>query len=361
MDSGATASVTRRRALGMGLVLVLVLVVHGWGLRAFHDMAAIDMENDENVLPMQVRSIVLPAMAAPPALSAAAAPRQPPPPTVDRVAARRAASKPRELTAAPSTVAPSLPPAEDAASAPQTAASPASSSVPSAIEPSSDAVASAETGGTPIDVPAYETKVPPSATWRYRLQRGLLSGQAELQWAHDETGLYRLSLQGTVAGINALDWHSAGAVGPYGVAPSRFTVQRRGRGIQAVNFDSDQGVITFSGSVNKLPWVTGVQDRLSWMVQLPAIVASNPELFHSGTTVRFMVVGVGGGAELWDFLIEGEEDLGDIGALKLVRNPTKPYGTKAQVWLDPARGYVPLRAILTQGEDGRPLQLDLLP
>lgn len=364
----------------MALLTLSILALHGWGLRTLYGLAIKDKTAEVLDVPMFVRSIELPPP--PPQPSPEAEPPPPAPAPQPAPVARTAAVTGPPLsdnkTVDPG-VAPlpepaaSSPPAPDVVSsaaadappAPDTFALQASAPPPAPTaqlpELMSDATAAIDTGGTIVGMPVYDAKLPPSATWRYRLQRGLLSGEAQLQWIVQGDGSYTLALEGTVAGIAALNWRSAGTSGPFGAAPTRFTVQRRSRGEQAANFDDDNRVITFSGSTNKLPWVNGVQDRLSWMVQLPAIVAAQPSQYTAGSTVLLMVVGAGGGAELWQFMVEGEENVDGVAALKLLRKPGKPYGTKAQVWLDPARGHMPLRAILTQGEDGSPLQLDLLP
>lgn len=348
----------------MAALVLLVLALHGWGLREMHALALKEKSSDVLDLPMTVRSIELPPPAkAPPPVPAPPAPKPPPKPKAvsDRFVERPApppASAP-ETAALESELPASLPP-----TLPELAEKTAASAPPLAAQTPdimSDAPAVSDTGGTIVGMPVYNTQLPPSATWRYRLQRGLLSGQAQLDWAAQPDGSYNLALEGTVAGINALKWRSTGRVGPFGTAPERFLVQRRNRGDQAANFDNDNRLITFSSSTNKLPWVNGVQDRLSWMVQLPGIVQADPARFKAGETVLLMVVSAGGGAELWRFDIEGEDSVDGVPALKLLRQPGKPYGTKAQVWLDPARGHMPLRAILTQGEDGSPFQLDLLP
>jgi hypothetical protein len=357
----------RRRVVAMAALALLVLALHGWGLRVMHALTLKDKPADTLDLSITVRSIELPppADAQPPMPDAPPQPAPAPEPPASPApkpapAAAPAARQPIEPPSPPAS-APEAPPEtvalanEPAASAPPL---PASSAAPEIM---SDAPAASDTGGTIVGMPVYDALLPPSATWRYRLQRGLLSGEAQLEWLRQPDGSYSLGLDGTVAGINALKWRSIGAVGPFGAAPARFTVQRRGRGEQAANFDNGSRVITFSGSTQRLPWVNGVQDRLSWMVQLPAIVQAEPGRFKAGETVLLMVVSASGGAELWTFVVEGEESVDGVAALKLLRQPGKPYGTKAQVWLDPARGHMPLRAILTQGDDGSPLQLDLLP
>ncbi len=46
-------------------------------------------------------------------------------------------------------------------------------------------------------------------------------------------------------------------------------------------------------------------------------------------------------------------------ALKLLRAARKPHDLQVEVWLDPARGHIPLRALLTQPDGGTPMELTL--
>jgi hypothetical protein len=361
IDSGV-ATRERRRLAAMAALALLVLALHGWGLREMHALALKEKSPDVLDVPMTVRSIELP----PPAEAPLPAPLVPKPPPKPKTVSERSVERPTPPASAPEAAAleSQLPASSPPPTLPELADKTAASSAPLPAQTPdivSDAPAVSDTGGTIVGMPVYNTQLPPSATWRYRLQRGLLSGEAQLDWAAQPDGSYSLALEGTVAGINALKWRSTGRVGPIGAAPERFLVQRRNRGEQAANFDNDNRLITFSSSTNQLPWVNGVQDRLSWMVQLPGIVQADPARFKAGEKVLLMVVSAGGGAELWQFDVEGEDSVDGVPALKLLRQPGKPYGTKAQVWLDPARGHMPLRAILTQGEDGSPFQLDLLP
>jgi hypothetical protein len=220
-----------------------------------------------------------------------------------------------------------------------------------ALEPGAEAAAS------PVDVPVYATRLPPAGRWRYRLQRGVVVGEAELEWAPLADAHYALRLQGRVAGVTLLDWASQGQLDAAGVAPERFAVRRRGRDRQAVNFQREAGKITFSGPTHELPLVPGVQDRLSWLLQLPAIVAAAPEQFTAGATVLLFVAGARGDGDVWDFVVQGVEALGDATALKLVREPRRLYDTRAEVWLDPADHFLPLRVVQTPAGGGAALEL----
>jgi len=208
-----------------------------------------------------------------------------------------------------------------------------------------------------VHVPVYATLLPPPGRWRYRLQRGLSAGEAELQWTHASDGRYQLRLEGRVAGVTLLEWASQGEIDAAGVAPDRFAVRRRGRDRQAANFQRDVGKITFSGPTHELSLLPGAQDRLSWTVQLPAIVAAAPERFIAGTSVVLSVAGVRGDADVWTFVVQGTEVLGGVPALKLLREPRKPYDTRVDVWLDPAQSYLPLRVLQTPSGGGAALDL----
>lgn len=209
----------------------------------------------------------------------------------------------------------------------------------------------------PIDVPVYATSLPPAGRWRYRLQRGLVVGEADLEWAPSHEGGYALHLQGRVAGVNLLEWASQGLIDAAGIAPERFALRRRGRDSQAANFQRGAGKITFSGPTHELPLLPGAQDRLSWMLQLPAIVAAAPERFGAGTSVVLFVASARGGGDVWTFVVQGPAAVGETPALRLVREPRRLYDTRAEIWLDPAHHFLPLRIVQTPTGGGASLEL----
>jgi Protein of unknown function (DUF3108) len=208
-----------------------------------------------------------------------------------------------------------------------------------------------------IEVPVYATRLPPAGRWHYRLQRGLAVGAAELRWSPQADASYELQLEGRVAGDTLLDWVSQGQIDAAGIAPERFALRRRGRDRQAVNFQRRAGKITFSGPTHELPLLPGVQDRLSWMLQLPAIVAAAPERFAVGAAVLLYVAGARGDGDVWTFVVEGVETLGNTPALKFVREPRKLYDTRVEIWLDPGASYMPLRTVQTPTGGGAALEL----
>ena len=95
----------------------------------------------------------------------------------------------------------------------------------------------------------------------------------------------------------------------------------------------------------------GVQDRLSVFIQLGALLAADPARFVPGTQVTLTTVSARS-ADRWTFSIEEQETLdlpaGPTPAWKLLRLPRRDYDQKAELWLAPDLGYVPVRIRLTQ-------------
>jgi Protein of unknown function (DUF3108) len=340
-----SAPASRRWPFFVAAVAV-VAALHAWLLFGLAP-AWIDPEEPPAAAPaLAVRSVTLPAAApvAPPvAVETAPAPRvAPPKPKLARAVPVQLAASVPEPAAPP----PTPPPAAETAALPPAATAPVAT-----IEPVAPAAV--------IDVPVYPTRLPAAGVWRYELTRGIASGQAQLSWRPDEQQRYTLQLEGFIAGISVLEWVSRGAMDHAGIAPERFVIRRRGRDNQAANFQRDAGKVTWSGPTHEVPLVAGVQDRLSWMLQLPAVIEAAPQRFAAGANVVLMVIGARGGADVWTFNVVGPEPVGQTAALKLVRQARKPRDVQVEVWLDPARGHLPLRALLTQPDGGAPLELVL--
>lgn len=213
-------------------------------------------------------------------------------------------------------------------------------------------------------VPVYPTRLPPAFSFVYDLQRGLISGRGELALQRTPGG-YEARLEGSVAGIGLMDWKSVGTFDEAGFAPGRFTDQRRGRPAQAANFQRGAGKITYSGPKVEVPLPPGAQDRLSWMLQLAAIAQARPERLVPGERIALFVSGSRGDADVWTFKVAARETvptaLGRVSAVRLLREPRKPYDTRAEIWLDPARSHLPVKARLSTNPDGsEALELTLL-
>ncbi len=215
-------------------------------------------------------------------------------------------------------------------------------------------------------LPTYATLLPPAMALRYRLQRGEQQGNAELRWAPDAAG-YRLSLVDDLSpkGVNGRS--SQGRLGEHGLAPERFAELRRQREVRAVNVDADAGSVSFSSSAEAHAWPKGGQDRLSWWIQLASVVQASPARFVRGERIELPVVGTHGAPEVWTFHVIGLEAaaLADASLrpphpfLALVREPTRLYDVRVQVWLDPQLHHLPARVRFTPVPRGLAQELTL--
>ncbi|MDE2629314.1 MAG: hypothetical protein KGL99_19390, partial [Burkholderiales bacterium] len=185
----------------------------------------------------------------------------------------------KAMAAAPSTAVPQMrvatAPAPDVPAAPVQLALNTPAVRPAAATAAAPAPAPASTGDEAI--PHYRTRLPPPITLRYEMHRGFLRGTGDLVW-RPQGEHYELRFDGRVAGLAVLTQVSSGGFDAAGVAPERFTDQRLRRGTTAANFQRAAGKITFSGPATEFVLRDGAQDRLSWMVQLAAIVAAEPHL-----------------------------------------------------------------------------------
>ena len=226
--------------------------------------------------------------------------------------------------------------------------------------------------------PLYDARPPPAATLRYALHYYGRSGEAVLNWRPSGAS-YDLQLQGLpqtlAAGLAAppvpadrrpprrplIEQSSQGQLGANGLAPDRFTDRRHGRGQRAANFRRALGRIEFSGPASVLTAWPGAQDRLSWWVQLPAVVAAAPSV---PAQVSLFVVGVHGQGELWrfDYLgrVAGPPGMGQAEVQHWRHEPAQAEGQRVELWLDPAQGHWPVQLRLTSLRTGARLELQLL-
>jgi hypothetical protein len=214
-------------------------------------------------------------------------------------------------------------------------------------------------------LPHYRTQLPQAATLRYDVRRGLLRGSGTLSWQPpSDQAPYQLKLEARATGLTLLTQISTGTLDAAGVAPTRFTDQRIRRSMAAANFQRGTKKITFSGPTTELPLTPGTQDRLSWLVQLAAVVNAEPQRGQVGGKVVIPVVGSNADAGVWVFRCEGIEAVttgaGDIQALKFVREASvEGHDTTAHVWLDPQRQHLPVRITLQSGPKDEPFELRL--
>jgi hypothetical protein len=217
----------------------------------------------------------------------------------------------------------------------------------------------------PVDaepIPWYPTHIAPPAEAVYALRRGAQTGRAELHWTPGaET--YAMRLDARIGGQLVLAQTSEGIFDAAGLAPLRFSDRRPRRQWLATNFQRGAGRISFSGSSSHYPLQRGAQDRLSWMVQLAAIAAAAPQRLVAGAVVAMAVVGVRGAPDIWAFHCVGAEVIetgaGPVAAIRLLREARGLYDTRVEVWLDPRRRFLPVKAVLGSSVEAQTLELVL--
>lgn len=343
----------RRGWLTLALLAMAVAAVHGWLIgrlgpappaTAAAPASPVVVVADRAVAPQPPPTAEPAARAEPPA------PTEPPrpPKAVPKPAAAPRPAPPPAASAAVPLPAPSEPigavdrAAGDAGRADDAPAAP----IAAALLP----VAAAAPLPAP---PVYRTSPPASVKLDYRLSRGMIAGTGELDWRQDG-GNYQLKLEAKLPLIGTLITQtSRGRIEAAGLAPERHTDRRIRRSELAANFQRAQGRVSFSNGAADQPLLPGMQDRLSVMVQLAAVAAAGAQPPPVGQTVRIAVVGARGDAAVWVLRFEGVQTValadGAVSAWHYRREPDSPHDTRAEYWLDPARGHLPLRVRLTDG------------
>ncbi len=239
--------------------------------------------------------------------------------------------------------APDTPPPEmhaEAAPVPEAGASAAGTGAAPALQPN------------PAHTVASAVKLPPSARLDYKVSggaRGLTyHANAELVW-HNSGSLYEARMTVSALFIGSRSMTSQGHINPDGLAPGRFADKYKNE--VAAHFEPDKGQVSFSANTPTLPWVKGMQDRVSVFFQLGGMLAAQPQGFPVGSTLSMMTVGPRD-ADGWTFVVEPSEKLvlpfGEIVAVKLSRQPRKAFDQKVEVWYAPQMDYLPVRSKITQ-------------
>jgi hypothetical protein len=260
------------------------------------------------------------------------------------------------------------------ASLPGTLQAPGTVTPSAAATPGTSPPTAADAEGAPA--PVYATRPPSSATLHFELRRGAASGSAVLDWRHDHAS-YDLALVGTIDGAEALGWVGRGGFDEAGLAPERVVVRCRGRALLAANFQrsadgheraagATSGRISLSGPAVEWPLWPGVQDRVSWLLQLASILEAEPGRGLEGSIVVLWLVGACGDAGRWTLQALAPQTL-DLPAgrleraLPFVREPQQAHDPRVEVWVDPEPGHLPVRLRFTARPSGDSAEFLLRP
>ena len=232
-----------------------------------------------------------------------------------------------------------------AATAPAPAATPAPDATPS---PASRTPASPP----PAAKAVRKFVFPPSTHLKYDV-KGEIKGfpyhvNGDLQWANDgKTYNARMEISHFLLGSRVQT--STGRLGAHGLEPIRFGDKVRSE--VAAHFDYEKNKITFSANTPEVALLPGAQDQLSVMLQIASMLAADPKLFTTASTLSFQAVGPKS-AESWIFTIGASEKLGlpggEVSALRVWREPLGEYDSRVEIWFAPEMDYLPVRVRLTQ-------------
>lgn len=195
--------------------------------------------------------------------------------------------------------------------------------------------------------PVYEARLPPPSILRYEVRYRFLRGAGEIRW-QPVGDRYALSLAASYAGLKLIEQSSRGRIDGNGMAPLRFVDHRIRRSPETADFHREERTVSFTGSPIRRQLLPGTQDRLSWMIQLAGIAAAAPDRVAEGEHLSMVVVGSRGEADVWVLRSAGMQEVdtraGRIRAAKLVREARTPTDSGAEIWLDPARDHLPVKA-----------------
>lgn len=270
-------------------------------------------------------------------------PRPAPPPSASQSATAAAPVAPDALPLHDETASGEVAPPESAPPA-----EPPPAETPPAVEQGARPAAAdlalelAEIGGA-------RDSLPVAATYAYRMfdsRYPSFSGQTTVEWRFDVAAQrYETRLRTTVFDVPIAEITSAGAVQGFGLAPERYVQKTATRAAVAVNIDWSRRVVTFSRRSDERPAREGIQDRLSFQFQLMALGQNLPDAFTPGATIS-MQVAAPNDVETYDFVVVGREtlalDAGSIDTVKLDRPKSAGADSRVEVWLAPARRWLPV-------------------
>lgn len=150
---------------------------------------------------------------------------------------------------------------------------------------------------------------PADLTYETSYVRGgeVIAGRTTLAWRHDKH-YYQANWVEHNVKLGSNSYLSTGAVAPQGLAPVTGSWELSARENTLFDYAQQVAIITPPGALTsvRVPIQTGVQDRISAVLHLGALLAGQPERFPTGTRVQLPLI-VGDHVENWTFTVQGEE------------------------------------------------------
>lgn len=206
------------------------------------------------------------------------------------------------------------------------------------------ALALAQTLGD--DVPVH---IPRAAELGFQAQ-GTIGGQTftvpvTLQWRQDGRW-YEIRFGFYNPRVGTHSRRATGLVGPQGLVPTSAEI-RELQDSQEIRFDYPEAKVRFGASGADAPLLAGMQDRLSALIQLGALLAGDPARYPAGTAISLPAAHERE-AGTWRFAVEADEDLPalrdkTVPTVHLANIPFSSQGARIDVWLGRTLDYLPVR------------------
>lgn len=216
-----------------------------------------------------------------------------------------------------------------------------------------------------VALPTDGSALPQQMLLRFKVH-GFVKGMeyhanAELQWtAEGDHYQARQSISAFLLG--SMEQTSTGLLTQQGLQPLQFT-DRRFAKRRSVTLDWETLQATFEPVREPAPIGPGAQDRLSVFLQLASMLQALPELREPGTRIDIPTLG-SRRLQMWTFVVEQADTVelpsGPVSTLRLQRQPQAGDDDKAQLWVNPTQGYVPVR-IRMEERNGDVMDLSLKP
>lgn len=178
----------------------------------------------------------------------------------------------------------------------------------------------------------------------------LVSGVTIIEWSLGADGRYDLRLSTQAVGMTVLELRSEGTLRAFGLAPDRYTETRARRSAASANFDWDGRRVTFSRQPHERALVDGLQDRLSFQIQLMLLGQAQPQRFREGALTVMLMAGRDDVA-LYRFRSAGSDatdtGVGRLDAVRIERIVEHERDPRIEVWMVPELRWLPVRLRFT--------------
>ncbi|MEG2047667.1 MAG: DUF3108 domain-containing protein [Comamonas sp.] len=176
------------------------------------------------------------------------------------------------------------------------------------------------------------------------------SASAKLLW-QPQGQSYQASQEISAFLLGTRSQASRGQITAGGLQPDRFEDRARKK-LRAASMDWVSGLARFEPEAPFARIAPGTQDRLSVFLQLAGMLAAAPQRYPSGVEITVPTASTKA-VEPWTFQMHGPQRLelpgGTLDTQRLERLPRNGRDQKAELWLAPALGYLPVRIRLSEG------------